>query len=150
MANEATWTTAADSLPAAPGAYALLVSLRAPVPLPPRLAATLAAGRYLYVGSARGPGGIRARCARHLRRPKPRRWHVDWLTESGDEIAALALPGGDECALVDMLRRRPGVSLPVAGFGSSDCRRCPAHLVRLGPGHDAALLERLLAATTGP
>jgi Uri superfamily endonuclease len=150
MASEATWATSAEALPAVPGAYALLVAVAEPVPLPPRLAATLSAGRYLYVGSARGPGGIRARCARHLRRPKPRRWHVDWLTENAPEIAALALPGGDECGLVDVLRCRPGFSLPVAGFGSSDCRRCPAHLVRLGPGHDAAVLERLLAGTTGP
>jgi Uri superfamily endonuclease len=143
MASDATWAASADALPAVPGAYALLVAVSQPVPLPPRLAAILTAGRYLYVGSACGPGGIRARCARHLR-PKPRRWHVDWLTESARTIAALALPGGDECAVVDMLRRRPGFSLPVAGFGSSDCRLCPAHLLRLAPGQDADLLARLL------
>jgi Uri superfamily endonuclease len=148
MASEATWATTADALPAVSGAYVLLVAVSEPVPLPSRLAATLAAGRYLYVGNARGPGGIRARCARHLH-PKPRRWHVDWLTESARQVAALALPGGDECAVVESLRRRPGVSLPVAGFGSSDCRLCPAHLLRLAPGQDADLLARFLAGTSG-
>ena len=31
---------------------------------------TLASGRYVYCGSAYGPGGIRARVRRHLRRDK--------------------------------------------------------------------------------
>ena len=41
-------------------------------------------------------------------------------------------------ALVRALLVLPGASVPVPGFGSSDCRACPAHLVMLpaglGPG----------------
>ncbi|MFL5280923.1 MAG: DUF123 domain-containing protein [Rhodopila sp.] len=37
-----------------------------------RPAASLLPGRYLYAGSARGPGGMRARLDRHLRRNKGR------------------------------------------------------------------------------
>lgn len=39
----------------------------------------LAAGWYAYIGSAHGPGGLVARTSRHLRSPKPLRWHVDYL-----------------------------------------------------------------------
>ncbi|MDC7789088.1 GIY-YIG nuclease family protein [Rhodoplanes sp. TEM] len=90
-----------------------------------RLAGTLAPGRYLYCGSARGPGGLRARIARHLRRRKTLRWHVDRLTTRGTVIAVWAVPDGDECALAGALA---GLPVPIPGFGASDCRRCPSHL----------------------
>ena len=50
-------------LPAAPGTYVLLLTANAPVVLNmPRFGKiTLAAGQYAYVGSAHGPGGLRAR-----------------------------------------------------------------------------------------
>jgi Uri superfamily endonuclease len=35
------------------------------------------AGQYLYTGSARR--NLEARIARHLRRDKPLRWHIDYL-----------------------------------------------------------------------
>ncbi len=55
-----------------PGAYLLLIDLAAPLALAiPRLGvATLAPGRYVYGGSAYGPGGLRARIGRHLRADK--------------------------------------------------------------------------------
>jgi Uri superfamily endonuclease len=107
------------TLPAEPGAYVLLIRLElAAAGLPP--------GRYLYCGSARGPGGLRARLGRHLRRGKSIRWHVDRLTEAGEALGAWVFPGGDECALVAALGHLP---VPIRGFGSSDCRRCAAHLL---------------------
>jgi len=36
--------------------------------------------------------------------------------------------GGHECDLVNELLAG-GASVALAGFGSSDCRRCPAHLL---------------------
>ena len=42
---------------------------------------TFPAGYYLYVGSALGPGGLEARLARHRRRGKKLRWHIDYLLE---------------------------------------------------------------------
>ncbi len=129
-----------DELSTEPGAYLLVIDLDAPLalPIPKGAAATLAPGRYGYCGSAYGPGGIRARVARHLRRAKSIRWHIDRLTAAGRVVAVEAAPGGHECALMDDLRALPGVSIPVPGFGSSDCRRCPAHLVSLPPNFTPA------------
>jgi Uri superfamily endonuclease len=124
--------------PRTAGAYLLLIdlesALRLRVPPPPRM---LSPGRYVYCGSARGPGGIAARVRRHLRRDKAVRWHVDRLTAAGRVVAVVAAPGEPECALCRRLLAVPGAEVPVPGFGSSDCRRCPAHLVAV-PTHFAA------------
>ncbi len=128
--------TAVDELPAAPGAYLLVVDLDAPLALDitSLSPAVLAPGRYAYGGSARGPGGIRARVARHLRADKAVRWHVDRLTAAARVVSVFAQPGASECALFARLLATPGVRVPVPGFGSSDCRRCPAHLAAVPPG----------------
>jgi hypothetical protein len=86
----------ADDAPSLPGAYVLAVELKRPlmVALPGKPATTLSVGRYLYCGSARGPGGLGARLRRHMRRDKSFRWHVDRLTAVGDVIGAWALAGG--------------------------------------------------------
>ena len=138
---------AAKRITSEPGAYALVIELDRPC----RLAiatlapATLPAGRYLYLGSARGPGGIRARVARHLRRNKTRHWHVDHLTARGRITGVITAPGGSECALARRALKFAAVAAPLAGFGSSDCRECPAHLLRLPDAPDAVLraLEKL-------
>ena len=36
-------------------------------------------GYYVYVGSAFGPGGVRARVERHFRKSKRQHWHIDYL-----------------------------------------------------------------------
>ncbi|WP_404381960.1 DUF123 domain-containing protein [Caenispirillum salinarum] len=127
------WIHDPHQLPDAPGAYVLRMTFGFPAPLPPRFAGThgpvLAPGTYLYCGSARGGGGLRARCARHLAADKPRRWHVDWLTTAAGDTAVWPVAGGDECALRGALTVA-GAAVPVPGFGSSDCRRCPSHLLR--------------------
>jgi len=48
-----------DDAPPTPGAYVLAIELARPltVALPGRPATRMSAGRYLYCGSARGPGG---------------------------------------------------------------------------------------------
>ena len=123
--------TCFETLTPAPGAYLLLVALSRPLALPrPALNfACLGPGVYLYAGSALGPGGIRARILRHARVGKRRHWHIDHLTEAGTLRAALALPGMAECEVVRSLLALAGVTVPVPGFGSSDCRACPAHLL---------------------
>ena len=123
----------ASEAPTLPGAYLLLISLAAPVPvaLPRRRAAVLPPGRYLYAGSARGPGGLRARLARHMRADKKPHWHIDRLTATGVVEGAWVVPGGDECALVAALAPLP---VPLPGFGSTDCRTCPSHLLRWPDG----------------
>jgi Uri superfamily endonuclease len=123
---------AAAELPATPGAYLVWLRCDRPVALAGRFAGTvLAPGTYLYFGSARGPGGLRARVQRHLRADKRPRWHLDQLTAAaGVRLAARVWPGGGECAWRRAVQAR-GAAVPVPGFGSSDCRQCPAHLLRL-------------------
>lgn len=123
-------------LPIEPGAYLLLIQLDEPVPLPPRFdKELLPKGRYGYAGSAYGPGGIRARCRRHLTRPAKRRWHIDWLTRRAIDVQVIPFPGGKECHLVDHLLTRARIRFPINGFGSTDCRHCPAHLVQFEAGY---------------
>jgi Uri superfamily endonuclease len=122
----------AVELPPVPGAYLVEITIDRTT--------TIAAGRlggkvlppgiYVYSGSARGPGGIRARVARHLRPAKKTRWHVDHLTGTAASLAAFALPGGCECSLIDRLLASGRFETPLPGFGSSDCRRCASHLLR--------------------
>ena len=65
----------------AKGAYVLLAHLTAAHAVRIRSAAwPLAAGWHIYVGSANGPGGMRARIGRHLRTDKTIHWHIDRLT----------------------------------------------------------------------
>ena len=130
LADSAQFHATADRIPALPGAYLLLVELRAVtfVKLPDRPNVTLVPGRYIYAGSAYGPGGLKARVSRHMRRAKTRRWHIDQLTEPGSVVGAWAFPRGIECDLVDMNSALP---LPIVGFSSTDCKRCRSHL--LGP-----------------
>ena len=126
------WCDAADGLPPNAGAYILLIQLKRPAPLPPRWPGKrLGAGRYVYFGSANGPGGIRARCARHFRTQKKHHWHVDWLTGVADDLRAAAFPKRSECDLTARVLGFSGVSVPVDGFGSTDCRNCKAHLLAL-------------------
>ncbi|MEM8950279.1 MAG: GIY-YIG nuclease family protein [Pseudomonadota bacterium] len=130
-------TSDAAALPIETGAYLLLIDLDRSVELPPRFRdQRLPEGHYVYAGSAYGPGGIRARCRRHLGRPSKRRWHIDWLTSAATSVRAIPFPGGSECALIDVLSKRPEVDYPIRGFGSTDCGRCQAHLVRIAAHAD--------------
>ena len=121
-----TFVRSATAAPAEAGAYALLIGLPAPLAVKAGAKrASLAPGLYLYCGSARGPGGLAARIARHMREAKRPHWHVDQLTRSGQVLGAFVLPGGDECAVNAALKQFP---TPLEGFGSSDCRVCRSHL----------------------
>ena len=90
------------------------------------------AGRYVYTGSARRH--LEARIARHLRPEKKAHWHIDYLLAApGVTVAAVRRSAIDECRLN---RNSPG-SVPVPGFGATDCRACcGAHLKFLGPRAD--------------
>ncbi len=87
------------------------------------------AGYYAYVGSARGPGGLRARLARHLRAEKRPRWHVDRLLQVATVVEIWQAFSTErlECKWAEALQELPAAAVPVAGFGSSDCG-CRAHL----------------------
>ena len=82
-------------------------------------------GFYAYVGSACGPGGLRARVSHHLESTAAPRWHIDHLLE-------FALPIEVWYAISDrkleqdwaeLLESAPGFRTPIARFGASDYRR---------------------------
>jgi Uri superfamily endonuclease len=126
---------AAPELPREGGAYVLLIHLdrKLYLHIPAFRGKSLAPGLYAYCGSAYGPGGIRARVSRHLRTDKTMRWHVDRLTAAGRIEQAGIRVAGRECDLVTELLANGG-SAALPKFGSSDCRTCPAHLLRLPGG----------------
>lgn len=121
------------------GAYVLDLRLRRKVRLALKSLAypELPRGRYLYCGSANGPGGVAARVGRHAKDEKVLKWHVDYLrAEARLEMVYIAR-NGDECDLVSELVRR-GATVPIPRFGSSDCRNCPSHLLAVDQEVDLA------------
>jgi Uri superfamily endonuclease len=104
-------------------------------------------GYYCYVGSALGPGGWRARLARHLRQQKKLHWHIDYLLRQALVVESWSAPSAArlECIWARALLRLPGATVPVRGFGSSDCH-CPAHLVRFASAPSLEAFARHLQA----
>ena len=82
------------------------------------------AGQYVYTGSARR--NLEARIARHLRREKTLRWHIDYLLASRYAAVTQVIRSSEpECTL----NQAVDGTIAVAGFGASDCTRgCGSHL----------------------
>ena len=87
-------------------------------------------GYYIYIGSAFGPGGLKARISHHKRLSKHPRWHVDYLRTvtylygfwyTYDSIRR-------EHQWAETMLRMKNASIPLEGFGSSDCS-CKSHLI---------------------
>ena len=89
----------------------------------------LRTGLYIYVGSALGPGGVRGRLAHHMRSAEHPHWHIDYLRyhTSLDEIWCCYCRESLEHAWAEHFAGFKGGSIPLAGFGSSDCD-CVSHL----------------------
>ncbi len=137
-----------DDLPSEPGSYALHLILREPVCLAVGRLGEFAfpAGDYLYLGSARGPGGLRARLRHHARIAACPHWHLDWLSPHAVLAGCWYSTGGDsqECVWSQALLRLPGAVVPAPGFGAADCHRgCAAHLVAFPNGMDRLLVSRM-------
>ena len=118
--------------PVGGGAYILELNVREPLSLQVGRLGHLnfEPGRYLYVGSAYGPGGMAARVKRHLN-SKGRRlhWHIDYLSSVVGVQRVWMVSDGNECHLVSTLLANPKTCIPFAGFGSSDCKEnCRSHL----------------------
>lgn len=137
-------------LDARPGTYALVLRVDRDrrIVVGSLGALDVSAGRYVYVGSAFGPGGVRARVVRHARGDGRRHWHVDHLRA----IAALEevwVSLGErrlECAWARDLADRPDADRPFAGFGSSDCP-CETHLFFVEGGDPARIRDALGASS---
>lgn len=136
-------------LPREPGTYALLLRLDEDTNITVgRLASGhFAAGTYVYVGSARGPGGLLARVARHARQDKALWWHVDYLLEKASLEAVVAQSASEpmECVWAQTLALLPGAEAPMAKFGASDCR-CSSHLLYFVRGLSEATFRTVLTA----
>jgi sugar fermentation stimulation protein A len=139
--------TAAEAAFENRGAYLLIIRLRRSRRITPGSLGDmlLPAGFYVYVGSAMG--NLEARIARHRRRRKILRWHIDYLLAEMDsrDVRSLVVRSLRrlECSLAEDLARLADGS--VARFGSSDCA-CPSHLFRFvsNPLENQGFLDLLL------
>jgi Uri superfamily endonuclease len=85
-------------------------------------------GYYLYVGSAFGPGGIKARINHHMRRAERPHWHIDYLRTVAVLVNAWCVYGCSyEHEWSRSLSQSEAATVPLKGFGSSDCQ-CATHL----------------------
>jgi Uri superfamily endonuclease len=93
-------------------------------------------GYYTYTGSALGKGAtsLKHRIARHLRKEKPRFWHIDYLLAdenvSVEAVIAAETNKKMECAINSRIKGIERAKVLVKGFGASDCRKnCGSHLL---------------------
>jgi endonuclease-3 len=93
-------------------------------------------GYYTYTGSALGKGAtsLKHRIARHLRKEKPRFWHIDYLLAdenvSVEAVIAAETNENMECNINQHIKGMKGAEVSVKGFGASDCRKnCGSHLL---------------------
>jgi Uri superfamily endonuclease len=149
-------------LPRAPGAYALFLTLaQVQEVIVGRLGTfVFIPGWYVYLGSALGPGGLRARLGRHLRGVGKPHWHIDTLRPfakvSGYCWAILNPKSAEipdlprlECSWSHALADLPAARIPAPGFGSSDCPSgCPAHLIAFPVGYPVGDICRVLDEIT--
>jgi Uri superfamily endonuclease len=114
-----------------PGTYALVLSCTSNARIrvgrlgPMRLRC----GYYVYLGSALGPGGLRARIAHHQKISTRPHWHIDYL-RAYTRIHSVWLNCDGrrhEHEWAVALKEAKGSMVPLPGFGASDCG-CPSHL----------------------
>ena len=114
-----------------PGTYALILSAlqKEQIAIGKIGTLRLQPGFYVYVGSAFGPGGLKARIKHHSKKAARPHWHIDYLTSALDlkEIWYTCDPIHREHQWATIIANTRGGSAPLAGFGSSDCR-CNTHL----------------------
>jgi len=118
-------------IPVERGTYALMLQSHVSASL--RVGAlgrvTTCPGYYLYVGSAFGPGGLRARISRHIKRSKKLHWHIDYLRQhlNLEEVWFDSYPVCQEHMWAEALGRSARIRAPFPRFGASDCS-CESHL----------------------
>ena len=137
-----------NSIPREPGVYALVLELskwfRSRVGS--LGVVVLSPGTYVYVGIARGPGGLYARVRRHVAKEKRVRWHIDYLTTfDGARARAVVYAVTTRDVESDYARAlwSLGLEPSVKGFGCSD-KPSHTHLYscRLGLGECIEICRR--------
>jgi Uri superfamily endonuclease len=114
-----------------PGTYALVLAAtkKMVVTIGQLGEVRLRPGFYVYVGSAFGSGGVRARLNHHLRPAARPYWHIDYLRMHAlvQEVWYCYGRVSWEHEWAQHLETVPGASIPLPKFGASDCR-CRSHL----------------------
>ncbi len=118
------------AIPSDKGVYAVCFYLKEEARITSRTGRRLASvgpGLVLYVGSAGGPGGLRARLSRHLAGEHDGCWwHVDCISRAADEVVFVYYKVGQhgtasEDALSESLLSLPQLR-PLYGIGNTDSR----------------------------
>ena len=106
----------------------------------------LQTGYYVYLGSALGPGGLRARIAHHQELTSRPHWHIDYLRAHTRLHSVWLNYDGrrHEHEWACEIYKMEDALVPLPGFGASDCscrshlyffNRCPTRLLVLSrPG----------------
>lgn len=99
-------------------------------------------GYYIYIGSAFGPGGLRARLNRHFRDNKAMHWHIDYLRSVTIPVGAWISykPDRLEHSWAQRLESLEGLT-KIPGFGCSDCN-CSTHLFLSAGAPDRSLISK--------
>jgi len=136
------------------GTYTLLLTCNKPLRLRVgKIGRTLLEkGHYLYTGSAMGIGGasLERRVARHRRRTKRRRWHVDYLTVRPEitvsHVVCLQSERRLECQINQQIISTLSAQPIARRAGAMDCK-CSGHLLSVRGGLSATLagLEEVYA-----
>ena len=129
-----------------PGTYALILRSRSKATT--RVGRwgqiNLEKGYYIYVGSAFGPGGVRARVSHHCRKNKSAHWHIDYLRRYLNPVGAWYSHDRKrlEHSWAQFLSDMSGIS-SIQGFGCSDCK-CNSHLFFTSKKPSLALFSNVI------
>ncbi len=114
-----------------PGTYALVLSSASNSPIQIGRLGTLQlqCGYYIYLGSALGPGGLRARIMHHQKPAAGPHWHIDYLRAQTELDSVWLNYDGKrhEHAWARAMQKVKNATIPLRRFGASDCS-CASHL----------------------
>lgn len=89
-------------------------------------------GNYVYTGSAMR--SLSKRIARHKRKNKRLHWHIDYLLAHPsvqiNDVVSYISARKEECFYNRKLLDN-GAKALIAKFGSTDCKTCPAHFLKV-------------------
>ena len=138
-----------EPLPSAPGTYILILQSSAEhhVTVGALGILELNLGFYAYVGSALGPGGLRARLAYHCGQVRSPHWHIDYLRRHTTlrEIWFSQGASDREHRWAEALEADTKAGIPLARFGASDCA-CRSHLFQFQRRPRVAAFQQTLGA----
>lgn len=108
-------------------------------------------GFYLYVGSAFGPGGVRGRIAHHQKLSQRPHWHLDYARPylTMEEVWMTYEAASREHEWAGRIQGLPGSSVPLCGFGASDCD-CESHFYFFKSRPSRNRFQQMLQACGSP